>query len=117
MVQAHGRLGEDNGEFEVSLGYILRPWLKKEKKRRKWNGYLTSEATLRCGLQGGTWPSLGTVGYKVMERGPWFVAEHSPESQGQEHFRPERSMGTWTGKSYVGWACGCHSGLNKTDRK
>lgn len=57
------------------------------------------------------------MGYKAMELGPWFVTENSPESQGQEHFRPGRSVGTWTGQSYVGWACGCHSGLNKTDRK
>lgn len=34
-VQAHGRLEEDKRKFEVSLGYILRPWLKKEEKKKK----------------------------------------------------------------------------------
>lgn len=43
--------------------------------------------------------SLGTVSYKVMELGPWFVTgKNSPVSKGQEDSRPGRSVGTEMGR-------------------
>jgi hypothetical protein len=35
VVPALGRLGQEDGELEASLGYMARHFVKKKKKRKK----------------------------------------------------------------------------------
>jgi hypothetical protein len=36
VVPVLGGLKQENFEFEVSLGYVVRPWLAEQQQQKKW---------------------------------------------------------------------------------